>query len=149
LANRFFHSFFVFGYVRIFFVAHRYLAIWDAHYSADITKITEKGGIWRRGLNLVLTVSQSNDKGPRLILSTPAPALRRILSPNSDFLHDHTENRDAFLIFLFRAFGPSAEQRCCGSLALIVLLMVRVSAQFRLPNAIVEASQMACAEGAI
>ena len=47
----------VFGHVRIFFVAHRYLAIWDAHYSADITKIAEKGGIWRRSLNFVVTVS--------------------------------------------------------------------------------------------
>ena len=51
--------------VRIFFVAHRYLAIWDAHYSADITKVTEKGGIWRRGLKFVVTGSQEQREGAK------------------------------------------------------------------------------------
>jgi len=53
----------VFGHVRIVFAAHRYLAIWDAHYSADITKIAEKGGIWRRGLKFVVTGSQEQREG--------------------------------------------------------------------------------------
>src|ERR1022692_2313126 len=49
--------------IRIVFAAHRHLADWDAHYSADITKVAEKGGIWRRGLKFVLKGSQEQRDG--------------------------------------------------------------------------------------
>ena len=75
----------VFGHVRIFFLSLiKHLTNWDAHYPADITKITEKAGIWRCGPNFVLTVRHEQREGAAPDPEYPGPGAQgdsRVLIP--------------------------------------------------------------------